>query len=380
MKNDDVWDDQPMTNTGGKETTGAGAGGGGIPPIMPADVADGEKNGPPSWMLPAAVGLVAALVIALGVVLLTGDQADAPVASEPATSVVPDTGVTTAPVVVEPVVTEPAVTEPVATEAPLPDTVPAPEPTDAPAPETTAAPAPETTTAPLAEVAVQPARPGFVRIFSDEFPIERICQSSPFPGFGLTTFVFDDNGVPEVVELGNDEGNEFGLVFGDGYPVIDLGDDGFGIEAEQGDSVVQVSVNQGDLFAGPCPGFSTVSNTSTPGFQDVTHAVVDVCLGDVPRFDDNNEFSVGFGYRGIIAEGGQFVARPGANGGVFAVDYNGPAGAFNASTDSAMSVDIPNGFQIRADLVGDPNGAFAGETRTVVIDIDESLVETCGTI
>lgn len=359
-----MWDDHTMANAGGNDTSESSDGG--SSPTRPERVADGARTGPPAWVLSAAVGLVVALVIALALVLLTGDEADAPVASEPATSPVPET------VVPETLVTESSVTDTV-----VPDTTPAPEPTDAPAPEPTEAPAPTT---PPADPLVQPATPGFVRIFDDEFPIERICESNPFPGFGLTTYVFDDNGFPEVVELGNDEGNEFGLVFGNGYPVIDLGENGFGIEADQGDGAVQVSVNQGDLVAGPCAGISTVSNTSSPGFQDVTHAVVDVCVGDVPRFEENGDFSVGFGYSGLIAEGGQFVARPSANGATFGLDYTGPAGAFSATTESAASVEGSTGLGIRAELEGDPDGFFAGERRTVVIDIDDALVEPCPSI
>lgn len=329
---------------------------------------------PPRWLIPTIVGVIVALLVAIGVVLVTGDDASAPVVSEASSS-------------------EPATIEPVASAAPMPTEVPTteaptsevpvtePVATETPPTESTTVPAlpeesvPETTAASVNDSVVTTATDGFVRIAGDEFPIERTCVSNPLPGFSVTTHVFDDNGRPEVVELGIDEGNIFGLVFGEGYDVVDFGDDGFGMEVQEGDSVFSVSVNPSGAEPTNCPGEFTISSPRNPDFS-MSHAVVDLCFGDVGRVDAAGEFVTETGYIGIVAEGTRFTARPTAEDS-FAVDYTSVGGTGFTSDESTVSFDGPLGLQIRATLIGVAEGASAGQPRDVEIDIDESLVETC---
>ncbi|MFK8025792.1 MAG: hypothetical protein AB8G26_17680 [Ilumatobacter sp.] len=303
-------------------------------------------------MAPALGVLVLGLVAALAVVLLTGDDAEAPVSSSPVEEPTPsDAG-----------------DPPVDSEVLVPATTIAP---------TVGSTVPATTEAPevVPPDEVELASPGFVRIFDNELPIVRACLSSPLPGFQITSYVYEDLGRNDVVEFLIDEGSVFGRVFDNPGDLTELGDGNFSVEAIEGDEVFDVLVNPTgiEVNAG-CLGTSTATDPSNPDFP-VTHSIVDVCFGDVPGFDENGDFDVSNGYSGVIAEGGRFTALPNADSS-FNLDYFGPAGSFGAADPRAADLSTTS-LVIESNLVGDPGGVFAGLERDVRLEVFDFDVPSC---
>jgi hypothetical protein len=378
---------QPVTPA---TATGTGAGGGaaippsgGEPPMGGGP--DDRGSGRPSWLIPAAGGLVAGLVVALGALaLFGGDDADAPVATGFTTTIAPETTIEpAAETTIEPAAD--TTVESVADTVATPETTVAPETTAAPdtttAPETTVAPAPPTTLSPNG---IPVATEGFVRILDQEYPILRVCQSNPMAGFSVTSYAYEEvDGFIDYVERYNDEGSQGGGFGGDGYEIEEFGEfgeEGFGMIVFQGDGGFPVSVNPVfDAEPDQC-GSVTATDPTNPEFP-ITHSIVDVCLGTVytPVQQDDGSFDVAeaYGYKANTAEYGTFTALPLANGEMFAVDYTAPNSSFGGYDDAATSVTGGDRMVISANVVGNDGGAYAGQSRQLEVTILDGEVRTC---
>lgn len=322
-------------------------------------------------MIGALSALVAALLVALGFVLLTNDDGDAgggaadvSTTIEAESSVVPEatTDATAAP-------------QPTAAADTTVDSTVAPETTVAPAPETSATavlePTPDPTVAPAPNVSpggIPLATPGFVRILDSEYLIQRTCLSNPFPGYSVTSYLFfDDQGFVEIVERTSDESFQGGSFRGS-YEIEDFGDDGFGMFFVEGDSAVPISVNPTGFGDEPCAGSLQVTDSSNPEFP-IWGAIVDICFGNYGPDDL-------LGYRAWMAEGASLTGAANADGTLFmsyqTIDYD-----FAGDDPAATTNEVAGGFEIRGTAVGNPGGSYAGQSREILASVDDAQVREC---
>lgn len=368
----------PVTAVGGAGIGGAvpPTGPGGTGPQPPAGGGEPPSGGVPPWLIPAlSGGLVVGLLVVLGFMFLGGDD-DTVTSGVTSTTIAPVTDDTV--VTSEPAVDTTVPAEPSTTLAAEPTTTVVPETTTAPdrsvAPDTTAAPAPPTTLSPNG---IPVASEGFVRVLDEEFPILRTCLSNPFAGFSVVSYLYEDNGFPEIVERGDDEGSSYGSAFGDSYEIDDFGDDGFGMIAFQGDSGFPVSVNPASYDYDDCGGSITVTDPTNPEFP-VTHSIVDVCFGDVfvfvPQADGSVENVERVGFRGLVAENATFTILPDEAGNI-QFDYSG--NSFGGFAQTGTRTDTADTLQVSATIDGHPDGSYAGQSRAFELTIDQNLVGDC---
>lgn len=382
-------DDDTLPNPHGDATllplaTATGSGSlppGSIPPGGPTGPGQfggpgGDTPGRPAWLLPAGVGLVAGLVIALVAVFAFGGD-DEPSADDvlvPSTLLVESTVPGVATTLGEPLATT-TISPTETTIDPGSATVPPTEPaTTEPATTEPATTEPPPTTSPDGIAA---ASPGTVRVFDVEYPIVRVCQSTPFVGYSVTSYVYEEGGLPSFIERWFDEGGVSGVEFFDGEAdeLVDFGADGFGAIVFQGDGGFPVSVNPTGTESGPCAGTIVETDPANPDFP-TERALLDVCFGTVFAPDENGEMRESVGYRAVTAEFGIVTALPNA-GASLAVAYSAPDASFGGSDPEAQPSEVDAGLRIDATAVGNPAGSYAGMTRTLEITISDALLRDC---
>ncbi|NND76068.1 MAG: hypothetical protein HKN44_13780 [Ilumatobacter sp.] len=367
-------------------------GGQATPPPPPTVAATTETGGGspsrPSWLMPAVLGLLIGLVVAVVAVVVTqgdGDEivtgATNPVETTPAvTDPAPDTAADAT--------TTPAADPPSATDGPTPSTTefflpPSSAPvTTAPPDSTTASDttAPDTTAAPVTTAApaapdgpIVPADDGFARVGGTQFPIERTCVTRPFEPNSVEYVVFsylfrNEAGVPQIADHWFDEGGVTGGSYSDGGRAVPsgyefLGADEFALTLRTDAGTTRVAVNPPADGATDCPGRMVTNDADTPDFAS-TRTIVDVCFGSQAG---------PLQYVAYLSEGAAFTAAPNGDGTMtlhvgepFVVGFVDPA---------ANSATLDDGIEIRGRA---SSAAFTGPvTKDFVIIVDGAAAREC---
>ncbi len=353
-------------------------------PVQVDTVADtGDETRGPHWMVPAAIGMVLGVVVAVVGVALTrsgNDTVASDVARPPdgtvetidATDPPPDRSV--------PVRTAPG-TEPIAPEtgAPPPTAAAetaAPPPTVAADPSAPASAAPPDTSAPPATAPPAPAgslADGFVRVGTTDHPIERTCTTLPFAPNGGEFVVFsylfrDEVGAPQIVDHWFDESGVTGGSYSDngvhvtaGYEF--LGADEFALTLRRLDGETRVVVNPPPDGADECDGRLATNDSATPLFT-YTRTIVDICYGSQTG---------PLQYIGYLSEGGRFSAIPNGDG-TATLSYGEPYVVGFRDADAAFQ-DVAGGADVLANASSDSlTGAL---TKDIALTIRAASIREC---
>jgi hypothetical protein len=354
----------------------AGAGGGGAPPPVPP----GEEYPPgdepverPPWLLPAAIGLLAVLIIGLIAILASGDDDDDAGTS---TTSAADTSTSSEPLFV-PIGTDEtggststsAQTSTTATPTTVPGTTPVTQPptTAAPTqPPTTAAPTqPPTTAPPDTEPPDQLPDPGFASVDGQVLQISAACLTRPTADSDLEVasylvsgsqgrivierwFEASADGV-DVELFDTDQRASTDTATGDGV------DQAFTATA-QGDVTVEVAVNPPSNGVPSCPDF--IETKAEDGSDTHVYSLLDVCVS-----------GGGLDVAGIGSEGAWFVA----------LDDDGDTAELRFSDRSLPVLTDPAATRVQDDTIVTYTATASGDgqTRDVSIDIELTGPRQC---
>lgn len=325
------------------------------------------------WMIPAAIGVVLGVVIAVIGVALTRSGDDT-VAS--GTGAPPDG---TTEVVSETVVATDPVTD--TTAPPATTVVPSPHPTSTAAADTTppssAAPAatapPPSTTDPATAPVTGPLPDGFVRMGASQYPIERTCITKPFApkseGFVVFSYLFrDEDGAPQIVDHWfDDEGvtggsySDNGVAVQTGYEF--LGADEFALTVRRLDGETRVVVNPPADGTGECDGQVATNDSTTPLFT-YSRAIVDICYGSQTG---------PLQYIGYLAQGGRFRVIPQGDG-TATLSYGEPYAVGFLATNATL-LDVDGGVDALANASSDSYTGIV--TKDILVSIRATSIRDC---